>query len=200
MLIKVVVQPTYCNALLLMKVFQSVCQVAEVLVRLQEAGNIKYIGWSVSFRYSSDATNELQKQAKEMEQELTTWQKEVDTTREKYYELNYYTTTQLLCLREELGKINNKISSQFQPIVLPLLQSISHQVTESNVRQAVHSACAICHSKSSTKQELNGKFVSSGMVVAEQQHVTQKLTKGKYEGKMFSVYLIKLLLSQGDLQ
>ena len=178
--IKVLVQPTHCNAFLSMKVFQSVCQVAEVLVRLQQAGNVSYIGWSLLFNCSRDATNELQERAKIMEQELFTWQKEVDAAREKYYELNYYTTTQLLFLREELGKMNNLVSaSQFPPNVLPLLQSISHQVTKSKVHQAVLSACT-CHSESSTncEPELNGKFVS-----AEQQHVTQKLSNGTYDGK-----------------
>lgn len=52
--------------------------------------------------------------------------------REIYYELNYYTNAQLLVIREELAD-----GRAVSPGLLMLLQSISPNVTEQNIQQAV---------------------------------------------------------------
>ena len=75
---------------------------------------------------------DLQKQAKEMEDELEMWNREVAMARKRFYELNYYTTRQLLVLRSELGKMKSpgKASSQSQQAqVMALLESISSKIT-----------------------------------------------------------------------
>ena len=73
---------------------------------------------------------DLQEQAKDMEEELERWNKELTLARQKFYELNYYTTRQLLVLRSELGRL--KISGPHQSSwgqVMALLESISSAIT-----------------------------------------------------------------------
>ena len=88
----------------------------------------------------------LQEQAKDMEEELQTWEEEVRQARKEYYELNYYTTLQLLTLRQELGKL--KISeqprthTQVNPHVLALLESISTEIISPYVWDVVKSVTA----------------------------------------------------------
>ena len=90
--------------------------------------------------------DELQQQAKDMEKELQTWEEEVRQARKEYYELNYYTTLQLLTLRKELGRL--KISeqprahSQIKPHVLALLESISTEIISPHVWDVVKSVTA----------------------------------------------------------
>ena len=75
-----------------------------------------------------------------MEQELTTWKEEVTQKRGDFYELNYFTTLQLLTLRRELGVIKSKPNAGpavITPNVLALLASISTQVTAPHVHAIV---------------------------------------------------------------
>lgn len=118
----------------------SICRIAEVLLTLQQVGNVKYTGWVLQVPCSTDRQiiAELQEQAKVMEDELHQWKDLVKKRREDFYELNYYTTLQLLILRKELVKV--KHSDQAAAIssdVLALLQSISSQVTHSSISSAV---------------------------------------------------------------
>ena len=74
-----------------------------------------------------------------MEEELKRWNEEVSQTRKRFYELNYYTTHQLLVLRSELGKMKNlgqaKLPQQAQ--VMALLQSISPHISPAVVMNVV---------------------------------------------------------------
>ena len=69
-------------------------------------------------------------QAKKMEGELERWNKEVVDARRRFYELNYYTTRQLLVLRSELGGMKSEQASQLHPRaqVMALLESISSAI------------------------------------------------------------------------
>ena len=129
---------------LLMQTLHSVCRIAEVLIRLQQVGNVKYIGWRMQFHCQTLLVEDLQEQAKDMEDELESWNKEVTTARKEFYELNYYTTRQLLVLRSELGKMKSlgpATPPPQQAQVMALLQSISSEITprivESVVQQVV---------------------------------------------------------------
>jgi hypothetical protein len=65
-----------------------------------------------------------------MENELLEWKKIVFEARGKYYELNYFTMTQLLSLRQKLGAMNASSEGALVPSnILVLLQSISSEVT-----------------------------------------------------------------------
>ena len=93
---------------------------------------MQYIGWRMQFHCQQHLVEDLQKQAKTMEDELEMWNEEVAMARKKFYELNYYTTRQLLVLRSELGKMKSpgKASSPPQQAqVMALLESISSEIT-----------------------------------------------------------------------
>ena len=119
----------------------NVCRIAEVLISLQQVGNVKYTGWRMQvpcgLRYIVPV---LQDQAKTMEHELTNWEEQVTQKRGEFYELNYYTTLQLLTLRKELGVMKPKPNTSpavVTPNVLALLESISNQVTAPHVHAIV---------------------------------------------------------------
>ena len=107
-----------------------VCRIAEVLIKLQQAGHVQYIGWRMEFYCQSLLVEDLREQAKEMEDVLQRWNKEVVCARERFYELNYYTTRQLLVLRSELGGLKSEQTSQLHPRaqVMALLESISRAI------------------------------------------------------------------------
>ena len=113
------------------------CHIAELLIELQQVGNVKYTGWILQVPCSRNGAiiDSLQGQAKKMERELKDWKETVSCARHKFYELNYYTTVQLLTLRRELSM--EKSSSDIASHVLFLLQSISSQVSTAVVRQVV---------------------------------------------------------------
>ena len=119
----------------------NVCRIAEVLIDLQRVGNVKYTGWRLQVPCGlSTVVPMLQDQAKVMEHELANWKEEVTQKRGEFYELNYYTTLQLLTLRRELGVIKSKPNSGpavVTPNVLALLESISNQVTAPHIHAIV---------------------------------------------------------------
>ena len=108
-----------------------VCRIAEVLIKLQQAGHVQYIGWTIEFYCQSLLVKVLQEQAKQMEVELERWNKEVVRARERFYELNYYTMRQLLVLRSELGRMKSEQALLLltHGQVMALLESISSPIT-----------------------------------------------------------------------
>ena len=115
------------------------CRIADVLIALQQVGNVQYIGWVLEVPCRRKMVTVLQQQAKSMEHELEKWKEELKTMREQYYELNYYTTLQLLILRRELGLIKSQPSAVLKPNVVTLLRSISLQISSIEASQVVHS-------------------------------------------------------------
>ena len=111
---------------------------------------MKYTGWvlSVPCQYVPDVVAKLQEQAKSMEKELQTWENEVHHNREMFYELNYYTTPQLLSLRSELGKLKSPIHGirEVRPTVLALLHSISPEISASDFEVIQDVAAVPLHS------------------------------------------------------
>ena len=79
----------------------------------------------------------LQVHAKQMEEALKDWQVEIQFARTQYYQLNYYTTHQLLTLRREFGQYKVSYSYCVPPNVLALLHSVSPLITNSTVRDTV---------------------------------------------------------------
>ena len=81
----------------------------------------------------------LQDQASAMEVDLEKWKDELSEHRDQFYELNYFTTPQLLSLREELGqfKSSNVSSKPVKQEVMTLLQCISRQLSSDSVKDEV---------------------------------------------------------------
>ena len=134
-------------------------RIAEVLLNLQKAGYVTYSGWKVSFdcatytvtgsgedeqvqlqeESAEQRVKQLQAYAKTMEDDLNLWEKKVKESRSRHYELNYYTTLQLLRLRKELGLVHQNPTKMVDPQILALLESISPAVTSSNVQGVIGS-------------------------------------------------------------
>ena len=134
----------------LIQTLHSICRIAEVLIILQQVGNVKYTGWLLQVPCSTDReiVHTLQQQAKDMEAELHEWREKVKTTRLKFYELNYYTTLQLLILRKEFGGVKNLEKPDVSPDSLALLQSISSQVSSEMVCDVVKCTPQYAHEAS----------------------------------------------------
>ena len=85
----------------------------------------------------------LQDYIKSLEVNLRSWKENVQTARNDYYELNYFTTLQLLNLRKELGLLMRPASihaDSVKPSVLMLLHSVSPGVTSCVVQRSVQIA------------------------------------------------------------
>ena len=97
--------------------------------------------------------------AKQMECGLEDWRNKVEGSRKDHYELNYYTTLQLLDLRKELALVRSIAGKQCSPKVLALLQSISLNLTFEDVHDAImslqESSSEERRSKHSVQEELS---------------------------------------------
>ncbi len=142
-----------------MQILQHVTRIAEVLLALQKAGNVTYSGWKVLFNCATytvtghgekqevqlqeetadQRVKELQAYAKKMEEDLNMWENEVKESRSRHYELNYYTTLQLLRLRKELGLVQLNPTKLVDPQILALLESISPKMTSDSVQNVISS-------------------------------------------------------------
>ena len=103
-------------------------------------GNVQHIGWRMEFYCNTLLVEDLQKQAKRMEDELDEWNQTVTLARNKFYELNYFTTRQLLILRSELGKIKSlglESRQQYLGQVMTLLESLSCEITPATLKNLV---------------------------------------------------------------
>ena len=127
--------------------FQSlVCvrRIADALMALQQYGSGDYIGWEMTFPCAlPNAVEELKKVASKMEVDLDKWKKEIQEKRDEFYELNYYTTQQLLLLREELGRLKEPREDQVKPHAMALLQSISREVPADAMKRYVQQVASI---------------------------------------------------------
>ena len=73
-----------------------------------------------------------------MEEELCNWKNSVKKARRTFYELNYYTTLQLLILREQLCKKDGMRIESISTVIFALLQNISLNITLPMIIKAVN--------------------------------------------------------------
>ena len=100
---------------------------------------MKYFNWKAVIPCSLNKVDKLQHITTSLEDELLKWKKEVAKNCHTYYELNNYTTSQLLYLRRQMGNLKANANAQISYKALMLLNSISYDVTPSNVKQTVQS-------------------------------------------------------------
>ena len=147
------------NLKLLLQILQYVTRITDVLLALLQAGNVACSGWEMTIKCSKYVRSELDPKqeaklqeehakqliadlsvcAKEMETALKKWENEVKEARNHFYELNYYTTRQLLHLRKSLGfaRKDSQKQPEIDPVILALLQSISHEVTSESIHSVI---------------------------------------------------------------
>ena len=113
-------------------------RIAESLIALQQHGSSEYIGWELHFSCALPCIVEkLQMIASKMEADLEIWKQGTEQQRDQFYELNYFTSQQLLLLREKLGRLKNDTLREVNPEAMTLLQSISREVYPQVVREQV---------------------------------------------------------------
>ena len=140
------------------------------------------MGWAFAFPCSvPNVSVLLNAQASKMENDLEKWTKEVEDKRSQFYELNYFTTPQLLSLCEELGQFKCVVDQQkpINPEVMSLLQSITREVTASNVKEQVKIVCAIQKQSFAEAQLLgssNTPKLSNSIPLPPQSNVYSNLT------------------------
>ena len=138
---------------LMIQLLHNVTRIAEVSLNLQQAGNVEHSGTIFTFpcaqydggdedpllneRLGKELTELLQEHAKQLEDALNNWEREIQVARTRYYQLNYYTTLQLLILRREFGKFKASFSTCVLSNVFTLLHSVSPRIENSAVRDAV---------------------------------------------------------------
>ena len=146
------------------QIFHSVCRIADVLISLQQCGNDKYIGWRMVFPCAIDNVVEvLQCRASDMEKDLEDWKNELSDHRDQFYELNYFTTPQLLSLREELGQFRTSPNST-KPVkseVMSLLQCLSREITSNLVKEEVQVVSAILQEQELAISAFDKQTISS---------------------------------------
>ena len=113
-------------------------RIADALIALQQHGSVDYVGWEIQFPCNlPNVVDELQHVASKLEADLEQWKHEIQEQRERFYELNYYTAKQLLLLRKELGRLQKSGQNEVKPEAMALLQSISRNVTDNEVKMCV---------------------------------------------------------------
>ena len=153
--------------------FNSVCRISEVLIELQQHGHDQYMGWEMKVCCrADDIVNRLGEQAKIMEEDLNDWRDTIRHQRNHFYHLNYFTTQQLLSLREELGCFKEgRADRPIKPEIMALLQSVSLDITPQNVQDLLCDIIAILGEQTALDKS------SEGYVKAIQDSVTHKANR-----------------------
>jgi hypothetical protein len=122
-----------------------------------------------------DKVETLATQARLMEHELASWVDKVKQARKQYYELNYFTTPQLIILRKELGKLKSAHAniSAVSPMAISLLQSVSIDISKETIIRAVKEVALLpLHSEPDSLPSLssvpNGDSKNSCQTASEQ--------------------------------
>ncbi len=138
--------------IVLFQLLHCATSIAELYLELQRAGDVTYSNASLEFKCVRECQfNEVEAELRvtalrdyisnTLERDLIAWKRSVESAREKYYELNYFTTLQLLQLRKELGILGLPgATHKVNPIMLMLLKSISPQVTSRVVVDSLQAA------------------------------------------------------------
>ena len=147
---------------------------------LQQVGNVKYIGWYITVPCSPELIPELRKLHSLMQRELEEWRRAVRGSREYHYELNYFTTPQLLTLRQTLGHSAASSSHSIELQVLALLRSLSPHISIQSVKDAVKREV---ESAASLKQEYVSSEQTNQPVASETPSALQSHKERKKQGK-----------------
>lgn len=135
-----------------------VCQICDAIQKLKEYGHMKYLAWQMTLA-CSDFVNDLASlddKIEELEQQLSSWISYVWRCRHHYSELNFYKTSQLIALREELTKVENNDDHEISLHVFHLLNSVIGKPLESAlvVKKALKGEIHDDDKNANQKQEL----------------------------------------------
>lgn len=112
-----------------------VCQICDAIQKLKEYGHMEYLDHAIALPCSGFVNDlpSLDEQIEKLEQQLCSWISYVWRCRHHYSELNFFKTSQLIVLREELTKVNNFDNHQISLQVFQLLNSVIGKPLESEL-------------------------------------------------------------------
>lgn len=136
-----------------------VCQICDAVQKLKEYGHMKYLAHEMPPLACSDFVNDLASlddKIEELELQLSNWIRYVWRCRYHYSELNFYKTSQLIVLREELTKFENNDDHEISLHVFHLLNSAIGKPLESAlvVKKALKGEIHDDDKNTNQKQEL----------------------------------------------
>lgn len=136
-----------------------VCQICDAMQKLKEYGHMKYLEHKMPTLACSDFVNDLASlddKIEELEQQLSSWISYVWRCRYHYPELNFYKTSQLIALREELTKFKENDNHEISLHVFHLLNSAIGKPLESAlvVKKALKGEIHDGDKNANQKQEL----------------------------------------------
>ncbi|KAK3585587.1 hypothetical protein CHS0354_036774 [Potamilus streckersoni] len=157
-----------------MLVFDSVMRLANVFIKLNSAGCVLFRHWQTKFvcdpsrpvcafiefgqgakslkgrkTPKDDVISVISKIAKFMENCLDKWLDHINQKRSKYFELNYFTTDQLVILQQELVKVGPNQDLDIR--IYPLLSAVKENCTYKDLVDAM---------KKATKDLVVNKFIA----------------------------------------
>ena len=139
-------------------------RIADALSALQQHGSGDYIGWEMNCPCNlPNVVDQLQLVASKLENDLKQWKCEIQKQRDKFYELNYYTTQQLLLLRKELGRLQEPRENTVKPEAMALLLSISRDVSGDVMKEYVLNV---------TQKEQQKALVLASTIAQAEDHVS----------------------------
>ena len=139
-------------------------RIADALLALQQHGSGDYIGWEMNCPCNlPNVVDQLQQVASKLENNLEQWKCEIQEQRDEFYELNYYTTQQLLLLRKELGRLQEPGENTVKPEAMALLLSISRDVSGDVMKEYVLNV---------TQKEQQKALVLASTIAQAEDHVS----------------------------
>ena len=182
-------------------------RVAKVYIALCEAGEVSHLSWTKEFHCSPklvtrSLTEDLNDQGDKMEQCLQEWKKEMHIKRLRYNNLNYFTTQQLLFLRNKLASVRDRGPDSADGIPLEvynLLESVLSGLEPGALKAALVSSGICCRPVGT---DFTRSFGASRVCDAESSMSRQSRSCGvKYPSGLLSVeeQTFQLLVAKLDL-
>ena len=159
---------------------------AEKLVLLQQAGNVKYIRFKMRFGCACIKPTDLEDYVDRMQSDLDNWLYQVEKCRKQYYHLNYFTAKQLVLLRKELGSLKANPESSANPQLYCLLQSVCAVPTLEIIRHALQvSEREKLFALNAKTNEFNSKpALKYDSLSAKQKKIYNELTKHDFHDNL----------------
>ena len=143
-----------------------------------------------------------------MENELTHLLDSINGQRVQFHALNYFTTQQLLQIRQELGNLKQDSTRAVTPQLHSLLSSFSLFITSNDIKNAVETVCSLLNEQEAIyeKQESRNEAIEVQLplatdheaVTAAEVHVTtqpeQTQSNDEYVGEADSQNKLQLLI------
>jgi len=129
------------------KNLEGVMRLATAYINLTESGFVHCLHWSKQFHCSKDQfkgesiADELAAESASMENCYSNWKKKVSNARKEYWELNFFSTQQLMLLRKEIASVcrsEGLLVSNLQ--VLTLLESVRPNLDTDQLKAAIDRA------------------------------------------------------------